>query len=171
MSSSHIWSLFHALIVVFTSFLCYTLESYYIYSISISFVYILLDLIIHTSEIDKATGVHHFLFLAFTSYAIFIDNSFASIIYKYIGIFEVSTIFLNLYHMYKKEIYGLLFVASFFISRIVIGAYITFSDAYYFISQHTIMSYINSILGIALYILQVYWFWKIVMKLKRRMSK
>ena len=124
--------------------------------------YIILDLLVYTlsrklrHEI-KITYFHHTLFFIGTQ----LYNSYPEI-YSYAILSEISTIPLNLRFIYKdnlkaKNIYSIIFYITFFIFRIINILYI---QIYLLEKKYLIQSLMT-----ILYILNLYWFYLINIKL------
>ena len=124
--------------------------------------YIILDLLVYTlsrklrHEI-KITYFHHTLFFIGTQ----LYNSHPEI-YSYAILSEISTIPLNLRFIYKdnlkaKNIYSIIFYITFFIFRIINILYIQI----YLLEKQ----YLIQLLMTILYILNLYWFYLINIKL------
>lgn len=124
--------------------------------------YIILDLLVYTlsrklrHEI-KITYFHHTLFFIGTQ----LYNSYPEI-YSYAILSEISTIPLNLRFIYKdnlkaKNIYSIIFYITFFIFRIINILYIQI----YLLEKQ----YLIQLLMTILYILNLYWFYLINIKL------
>jgi hypothetical protein len=133
----------------------------------VSFIYLIIDFSLNTKMIfsDKSSLSHHLIFLTIIilNYLNQIESDIAVTV-KTIGLYEVSTIFLDLYHIYRREWMRPCFIISFIVCRIFIGTFIVLPSVPMLTRQRR---YLTSLLPICLYLIQVYWVY-CMYKIKRR---
>ncbi len=139
----------------------------YIHTFMIS--YCIIDLsynYIYKSQISKASIFHHISVTIGLILTIYLEIIKYSIIYFPI---ELSTIFLNLRSVYenKKTLYSILFVITFILTRLIYLPYIIYISWMYIITDIS-TKFIFVCFAIPLQLLNIYWFYLIVNKYRKK---
>jgi NADPH:quinone reductase-like Zn-dependent oxidoreductase len=162
----HHFSLLHAIFAIFTSLLAISTDyldiictnQIYLITMFISFFYVISDSVVHHKNIkeDKTALIHHLLFGIVDIYNIIYPSAgYLKFSVKMLCLFETSTLFYNLSHIYKTYKLIMMFAISFFITRILTGSIMFIPEILMYYQKE---KYFAVFITTSIYLLQLYWF-------------